>query len=73
MMSVVLGVIVAITLMFWVATNDALAAFAHFWGAIWGTIFVIVGIVTSIFAAIERLGPARYAIRWDPRLAASGG
>ena len=62
-----LGVIAVVTLMFWVTSDDAVAAFAHFWGAIWGTLFVVVGIVTVIFAAVERLQPKNYAILFDPR------
>ena len=64
---IVLGVIFVVDLMFWVGTGDAMAAAARFWGAMWGTLFVIFGLVTAIFAAVERLQPNYKKTQWDPR------
>lgn len=64
---IALGVIFVVALMFWVGTGDAMAAAARFWGAMWGTFFVIFGIVTAIFGAVERLQPNYYKAQWDPR------
>ncbi len=67
-LAVALSLVGAITLMSWAATGDAITAFGRFWGAMWTTFFTIVGIVTVIFAAVERLQHKEdYTTSWDPR------
>ncbi|MDQ6768018.1 MAG: hypothetical protein M3Z41_09455 [Candidatus Eremiobacteraeota bacterium] len=64
---IALSVSAVATVVLGITSGDALAAAARAWGAIWGTLFSLVGIVTVIFAAIERFGPKDFARKWDPR------
>ena len=67
-LSVTLGIVAVVGLMQWAATGNVLYAVAHVWEALWGTVFAVVGIVTVIFAAIERFKPMDdYTRAWDPR------
>lgn len=50
-----------------IAKADAISAFVNFWGTIWGTIFIVSGIITIVFALIERYQPKDTAVKWNPR------
>jgi len=48
--------------------GSALSAFARVWGTAWLSFFLIVGVVTTIFFAIDRLTNADALVRkWDPQ------
>jgi hypothetical protein len=48
--------------------RSPLGAFMTAWGTEWGSLFLIVGVVTVIFAVLERAGVAKdVAERWNPR------
>jgi len=66
--AVAVGAVAVAALTVWAVTGDPVTAFARFWGAVWMTGFVVVGIVTAIFAAVERMQPKEdYTSKWDPR------
>jgi hypothetical protein len=67
-LSITLSVVAILALTVWASGADALTAFGRFWGSLWTTLFTMVGIVTIIFAAVERLQPKDdYTQAWDPK------
>jgi hypothetical protein len=67
-LAIAVGVVAVAALTIWATTGDPMAAFARFWGTVWMTGFVVLGIVTAIFAAVERMQPKEdYTSKWDPR------
>ena len=50
------------------AGSGPLGAFLRFWGTVWAAFFITVGVVTVVFALLERvLAPEAIEERWDPR------
>ena len=48
--------------------EDPLVAFAQFWGVALGGLIIVAGVVTTVFAAIERFGGSDALVRaWNPR------
>lgn len=64
---IMLVVNVSIDAVVGIAKANAIAAFVNFWGTIWVTIFMVFGIVTVVFAAVERYRPIDAANTWNPR------
>jgi hypothetical protein len=49
-------------------SGNPVEALAHFWGAMWGTTFAVVGATTIVFAVLERFRPTgAFVDEWDPR------
>ena len=50
------------------ASNDAVITLVGFWGPLWISTFVVIGIVTVIFALLEYFGGRLARVdQWDPR------
>jgi hypothetical protein len=64
---VMLALNVAIDGVVAIAKADAITALVNFWGTIWGTIFVVSGIITIVFALLERYRPDAANVKWNPR------
>jgi hypothetical protein len=64
---VMLALNVAIDGVVAIAKADALTAFVDFWSTIWGTIFIVSGIITIVFALLERYQPKDATVKWNPR------
>jgi hypothetical protein len=49
------------------AGGSKLAAGGHLWGSLWSTAFVSFGVVTLLFAVLERVLPKSLLEEWSPR------
>lgn len=67
-LAITLSVVATLGLVFWAQDASVMTALARLWGGLWTTCFMMVGIVTIIFAAVERLQPKDdYTQAWDPK------
>jgi hypothetical protein len=67
-LAVSLSLVTIVSLVLLAPGAGVIAAFWRVWGSVWATLFTMVGIVTIIFAAVERLQPKDdYTQAWDPK------